>query len=58
MMLAGGAGGRVKTGLHVPASGITTAKVGLTAQMVMGVPTAEWGTESNKVNKPFTEILA
>lgn len=57
MMLAGKAGGRVKTGLHIPASGQTVAKVGLTAQMVMGVPVTQWGTESNTITKPFTEIM-
>ncbi len=58
MFLVGGAGGRVKTGLHVPASGQTVARVGLTAQHVMGVPVSTWGTESNMTSKPFTEILA
>ena len=58
MFLAGGAGGRVKMGLHVPASGQTCARVGLTAQQVMGVPVSTWGTESNMTSKPFTEILA
>jgi hypothetical protein len=57
VMLAGSAGGRVKTGLHVPAKGQPVTRVGLTAQMAMGVPTSEWGTESNHTNKPMSEVL-
>ncbi len=58
LMFAGGAGGRVKPGMHVVASGQTAARVGLTAQQIMGVPTSSWGTESNKTSKPYSEILA
>jgi hypothetical protein len=58
MMLAGSAGGRVKTGLHIEAKGQPVTRVGLTAQMVMGVQTSQWGTESNRVLNPFTEIMA
>jgi hypothetical protein len=57
VMLAGGAGGRVKPGLHIQAKGDPVTRAGLTAQMAMGVPTSEWGTESNRTNKPFSEIL-
>jgi hypothetical protein len=57
MMLAGSAGGRVKTGLHIAAKGQSVTRVGLTAQMVMGVQTSQWGTESNHVSHPFTEIM-
>ena len=58
LMLAGGAGGRVKPGQHVVASGQTAARVGLTAMQIMGLPVSSWGTESNKTSKAYTEILA
>ncbi len=58
MLTAGGAGGRVKTGYHLSAPGETVSRVGLTIQQAMGIPLAEWGTESNKTARAFTEILA
>ncbi len=58
MFTAGGAGGRVKTGLHVRAQGDTVARVGLTVQQAMGVPTSNWGTDSNRTSKTFTEVMA
>ncbi len=56
-ILAGRAGGRMKTGFHVAALGDSITRVGFTAQQVMGVPTASWGTGSNQVSRPFPELL-
>jgi hypothetical protein len=56
--LAGRAGGRMKTGFHVSAIGQPTARVGFTAQQIMGVQTGSWGTGSNHVSTPFTELMA
>ncbi len=58
MLLMGGAGGRVKEGQHIAAGGHTVARVGLTIQRIMGMPTTTWGTESNTTSQPFTEIMA
>lgn len=57
LFLAGGAGGRVKPGMHVVASGQTATRVGLTAQQIMGLPISSWGKESNRTSKAYTEIL-
>jgi hypothetical protein len=57
MFTAGGAGGRIKTGMHIRAQGDTVARVGLTLQQVMGVPTGSWGTDSNRTSKTFSEIM-
>jgi hypothetical protein len=57
-MTAGRAGGKVKTGLHVPAGGTAGARLGYTALRVMGVDTPSWGTRSNNTSKEFGEILA
>jgi hypothetical protein len=54
---AGSGGGRMKTGYHIAAEGDAATRVGLTIQRAMGVATGSWGTESNRVTKPFTEIL-
>lgn len=58
MMTAGGANGRVKTGLHVVAGGEPLTRVGYTAQVVMGVSANSWGGESNKTAKVISEIIA
>ena len=56
--LAGKAGGRVKTGLHVVGNGTPITRVGLTAMRVMGVPRETWGTNSLQTSKVITDILA
>jgi hypothetical protein len=58
MILAGSASGRLKTGLHVAGGSSTVTRVGLTAQIAMGMPIDHWGTGSNLTNKPITEIMA
>lgn len=58
MMLAGSAGGRVKTGYHVALPGEPVTRVGLTAQIAMGVPTTTWGAASMRTSKAITELLA
>ena len=58
MVLAGSAGGRIKTGLHVAGNSETTSRVGLTVQQAMGLSVDHWGTASNQTAKPISEILA
>ena len=58
LLTAGGAGGRVKTGIHVSAHGDPVTRVGLTLQQVYGVPLSTWGTESNQTSKTITEVVA
>ena len=55
---AGSGGGRMKTGLHVAAEGDAATRVGFTVQKAFGVVSDRWGTESNEVTRPFTEVLA
>jgi hypothetical protein len=54
---AGGAGGRVKTGLHVVGGGDPITRVGFTAMKVMGVPLRNWGTKGLQTSKAITEIM-
>jgi hypothetical protein len=54
----GSAGGRIKTGIHVPAAGDPVTRVSLTVQQALGVPIRTWGERSNETSKPFTEIMA
>ncbi|MBY0510708.1 MAG: DUF1552 domain-containing protein [Rhodospirillaceae bacterium] len=58
MFTVGGAGGRIKTGMHIQAKGDAVTRVGLTLQQVMGVSASSWGTMSMQTSKPFSEIIA
>jgi hypothetical protein len=58
ILTAGGAGGRVKTGIHVRGNGGPITRGGLTAMQAMGVRLGDWGGQSNHTNRPITEILA
>lgn len=57
VMLAGRAGGKVKSGIHVASQGDAISRVGLTMQQLMGVPLDGWGTGSMRTNRPVSEIL-
>ena len=57
VITAGGASGRLKTGLHVAGNGDSVARVGLTLQHAFGVSTRTWGTESNETSKLITDVL-
>ncbi len=58
MFTYGGANGRMKTGVHVPANGDSTSRVGLTIMQALGLPVSRWGTESNETSRTITEVLA
>jgi len=54
---AGSGGGRMKTGSHVAAQGDAATRVGFTVQQAMGLASGSWGTETNRVTSPFSEVL-
>jgi hypothetical protein len=58
LMTLGSGDGRIKTGMHIPRPGDAVTRVGLTIQQAMGVPISSWGTKSNHVTSPISEILA
>ena len=58
IFLAGKAGGRVKTGMHIVGGGDPITRVGYTAMQIMGVPLRRWGTRSLQTSRPITEIMA
>lgn len=58
VMTFGNAGGRLKTGFHISAPGDPAARIGLTVQQALGVPTSSWGALSNATSRPFAEIMA
>jgi hypothetical protein len=57
IMLAGRAGGKVKTGLHVAGGGSPASRIGLTVQQIMGVSVDAWGTDSMRTNNTISEIM-
>ena len=58
VMIAGRAGGRLKTGLHVTGTNDPVTRIGLTVQQVMGLPVARWGSGSMQTDKAVGEIFA
>jgi len=58
MMLAGRAGGKVKSGVYVDGIGTPVSRVGLTLQQIMGVSVDRWGTKSMETNKTIGELVA
>ena len=55
--LAGKAGGRMKTGIHVVGGGDPVTRIGLTVQKLMGMQVEKWGTKSLQASKPITDIV-
>ncbi len=58
VMLAGTAGGRVRSGLHVRGDGEPVTRVGLTVQQALGVAAESFGTGSMRTDRPLADILA
>lgn len=58
MMLAGTAGGRVKSGQYIDGGATPVSRVGLTLQQIMGVPVDRWGSKSMETNKTIGELVA
>lgn len=57
IMIAGKAGGRLKTGIHLKGAGDPVSRIGLTVQQAMGVPVDKWGGGSMQTSKSITDIL-
>src|SRR5712692_2532736 len=54
IMLAGRAGGRINTGLHIAMKGEPVSRVALTAMQAMGVSIETFGTLSMQTKKPIS----
>jgi hypothetical protein len=57
IMVAGSAGGKWKSGLHVNGKGDPSSRVGLTIQQVLGLPVGSWGTGAMATSKPISEVI-
>ena len=58
IMVAGTAGGKWKSGLHITGKGDPSSRVGLTIQQVLGLPVGTWGTGAMQTSKPISEVIA
>ena len=58
IFMAGKAGGRMKTGMHIVGGGDPITRVGYTAMQIMGVPLRRWGTKSLQTSRAITEVMA
>lgn len=57
VITAGSGGGRLRTGHHIAAEGDACTRVGLTIQHALGIDAGSYGTETNRVTRPFSELL-
>ena len=57
-MVAGNAGGRIRTGFHVAGKADPISRIGLTVQQAMGLQVERWGTLSMETSRTITELLA
>jgi hypothetical protein len=58
VMIAGNAGGRVRTGFHLAGKADAATRIGLTLQQAMGLQVERWGVQSMDTNRTITELLA
>jgi hypothetical protein len=56
-MIAGNAGGRIRTGFHMAGRADPITRIGLTVQQAMGLQVAKWGTRSMETNRTISELL-
>lgn len=58
VIVAGGGGGRIRTGFHMAGNADPISRIGLTVQQAMGVQVARWGTRSMETDRTITDLLA
>ena len=56
ILVAGAAGGKWRSGLHVAGKGDPSSRVGLTIQQALGMPVASWGDGAMKTSQPIREV--
>lgn len=56
-MVAGNAGGRIRTGFHMAGKADPITRIGLTVQQAMGLQVERWGALSMDTNRTITELM-
>jgi hypothetical protein len=57
IMVAGTAGGKWRSGLHIAGKGDASSRVGLTIQQVLGMPVGSWGLGAMQTSKPVGDVI-
>ena len=57
MIVAGGAGGRWRSGQHIAGKGDPVSRVGLTLQQALGMSVDSWGAGALRTSNPITEVI-
>jgi hypothetical protein len=57
-MIAGSAGGRIRTGFHIAGRADPITRIGLTVQQALGLQVEKWGTHSMETTRTISELLA
>ena len=57
IMVAGGAGGKWRSGQHIAGNGDPSSRVGLSIQQALGLPVGSWGSDAMETSKPIGEVL-
>lgn len=58
VMVAGNAGGRIRTGFHMAGNADPISRIGLTVQQAMGLQLDRWGVSSMETDRTIPELLA
>jgi hypothetical protein len=58
IMVAGGGGGKWRSGQHIAGAGDPSSRVGLTIQQALGMSVGSWGAGAMETSRPITEVLA
>ena len=58
VMIAGNAGGKIRTGYHMAGNSDPISRIGLTVQQAMGLQVERWGTFGMETNRSISELLA
>jgi hypothetical protein len=58
VMIAGQAGGAIRTGFHLAGNADPITRIGLTVQQAMGLQVDRWGTLSMDTRRTITDLLA
>src|SRR4029077_12092416 len=57
ILVAGTAGGKWRSGLHIAGKGDPSSRVGLTIQQVLGMPVSSWGDGAMQTSKTISEVV-
>jgi hypothetical protein len=57
-MIAGRAGGKIRTGFHMAGRADPITRIGLTVQQALGLQVEKWGTHAMETNRTISELIA